>query len=351
MRYLKPTFPFRAGYGYSNLMFVAAGEVVASVSGQAWEQFIRDNILDPLQMRRTVLTVRNLDAKGNAAQPHATIKGKMESLSWVNWDAMGPAGGIISCVADMARWLQLQLGRGTLEGRKIFAARLSQDMWTPHNTQRAPLPAEGRADRHFRAYGLGWSLSDYKGRLVVEHGGSYDGMTSQTWMMPEEQLGMVVLTNSDRGISGSITSYIRDAFLGEPEKDWGTENLSGYKKRQAEAQARREKEAASRVTGTRPSLPLEGYAGTYGGPMYGNATVTLENGGLVLRLLPNPDLVADLTHWHYDTFELTWRKKFAYFGKGKVLFVFNNLGKVIEMKLDVPNEDFWFDELELLKQK
>jgi hypothetical protein len=84
--------------------------------------------------------------------------------------------------------------------------------------------------------------------------------------------------------------------------------------------------------------------------MYGQAEVRLENGKLVLTLLPNPDLVGDLSHWHYDTFVIEWRKKFPWFGSGKVQFVLDQNARVAEMKIDVPNEDFWFTELEFKKE-
>ena len=104
------------------------------------------------------------------------------------------------------------------------------------------------------------------------------------------------------------------------------------------------------MEGTHPSLELEGYAGRYGGPMYGDATVSLEDGRLVLRLLPNPDLVADLTHLHHDTFLIDWRNTFAWFGKGAATFLLDPYGTVTEVKLDVPNEDLWFHELELKRK-
>jgi predicted outer membrane repeat protein len=97
-------------------------------------------------------------------------------------------------------------------------------------------------------------------------------------------------------------------------------------------------------------MPLDSYAGTFGGAIYGDATVSTEAGGLVLRLLPNPNLVADLTPLDADTFTLKWRKKFAFFAGGRAQFIADTKGRVAELRLDVPNNDFWFDELELKKK-
>jgi hypothetical protein len=104
------------------------------------------------------------------------------------------------------------------------------------------------------------------------------------------------------------------------------------------------------VPGTKPSLPLEEYAGSYPSELYGEARVTLENGRLALRLLPNPDLVGDLTHWHFDTFALQWRRRFPWFGGGRAQFVLDQDVRITELKLDVPNDDFWFWEPRFLRR-
>jgi hypothetical protein len=198
---------------------------------------------------------------------------------------------------------------------------------------------------------MGWSLSDYRGRLVVEHGGAYDGMYSQVVLVPEEQLGFVVLTNSMTNIGSALKYVLIDRYLGGSDRDWSRDFLERARRRDtahAEEQARIERE---RVQGTAPSRPLADYAGTYPSDLYGTATVTLEKGALVLRLLPNPDLVADLTHWHFDTFHLRWRNEFPWFADGKAQFVLDNRAHVTEMKLDVPNEDFWFWEPKFLRKQ
>jgi CubicO group peptidase (beta-lactamase class C family) len=343
-RYLKPAFPFRAGYGYSNLMFLAAGEVVAKASGESWDDFVQARILAPLGMKRTITSTHQLGARGNFATPHSSFEGAVERIDWVNWDTMAPAGGIISSANDMARWLLLQLGAGALDGARIFSESAQRTMWTPHNVMSGPSPGSKESDTHFRTYGLGWSVSDFQGHFTAGHGGAYDGMFSQVWLMPEERLGIVVLTNCDRGVMAPIVDRIRDAYLGLPEKDysklaWETSKL---------AKAAKKDEPAPK--NARPPMTLDSYAGTFGGAMYGDATVSTEAGGLVLRLLPNPNLVADLTPLDADTFTLKWRKKFAFFAGGRAQFIPDTKGRIAELRLDVPNNDFWFDELELKKK-
>jgi hypothetical protein len=197
---------------------------------------------------------------------------------------------------------------------------------------------------------MGWSLADYRGRKIMSHGGGYDGMYSQVALAPEEGLGIVVLTNGMTGMAGALVYRVLDAYLGGEPRDWSGEALPGWIESRKEFEARQDAAEANRVTGTRPSLPLSGYTGTYGGPMYGDATVTDEGGHLVLSLLPNADLVADLEHLHYDTFIIRWRTDLAWFGKGTATFVLDAAGKATEMKLDVPNDDLFFTELEMKRR-
>ena len=349
-RYLKQAFPFRAGFGYSNIMFVAAGIVLERSSGKSWEEFVTEKILRPLAMDSTVISTDDLAGRSNVATPHGEADGVLRTFPWYNWDSMAPAGGIISSARDMARWMKLQLGKGTLDGMSVFSAAQARTMWTPHASFVVSERSErNMPSRHFSGYGLGWEVSDYMGRKVISHGGGYDGMFSHQALVPEEGLGVIVLTNSMSPVAGALTQEVLDAYLGAPERDWSSEALGRQKTGEERRKAARMKHDSSRAKGTKPSLALESYAGTYGGPMYGNAEVRLEKGKLVLALLPNPDLVADLTHWHYDSFVIEWRKKFPWFAGGTVQFLLDHDGAVSEMTIDVPNEDFWFTELELRK--
>ena len=350
-RYLPQAYPFRSGYGYSNLMFVAAGEVLRAVSGQDWHDYVEINFLAPLGMGRSVTSVNDLVEKDNVATPHKYRAGETLPLEWYNWDAMGAAGGIISSAHDMARWLLAQLAGGTLGGRRLFSADRQREMWTVHNPMAVSAAYQSRyPSTHFRGYGMGWSLSDYRGRKIASHGGGYDGMYSQVALVPEEGLGVVVLTNGMTDLAGSLVYRVLDAYLGGEARDWAAEALPRWQEARVAFEARQEAFEKNRISGTRPSLALARYAGTYGGDLYGDATVSVEEGDLVLRLLPNPDLVADLEHLHYDTFLIRWRKELAWFGKGAATFVLDGEGRPEELKLDVPNDDLWFHELELKRR-
>lgn len=351
-RFLPQAFPFRAGYGYSNLMFIAAGEVLRAVTGQDWHDYVEARFFQPLGMTRSVTSTNLLSMRDNVATPHKYVRGENLPIAWYNWDAMGAAGGIISSAHDMALWMAAQLAGGEAGGERLFSRARQQEMWSVLNPLAvSPGYQERYPSTHFRGYGMGWSLNDYLARKVVSHGGGYDGMYSQLALVPEEGLGVVVLTNAMTGVAPALVYRVLDAYLGGEPRDWAGEALPGWKESRVAFEARQDAFEEGRVPGTRPSLALEKYAGTYGGDLYGDATVTQENGSLVLRILPNPDLVANLEHLHYDTFLIRWRTELAWFGQGAATFVLDAAGTAAELKLDVPNDDLWFHELELKRRR
>jgi hypothetical protein len=186
-------------------------------------------------------------------------------------------------------------------------------------------------EAHFLSYGLGWFLSDYRGRKLVEHGGSIDGMRALVAMIPEEKLGVVVLTNlSGTILSIPLTYRIFDAYLGASPRDWSAEMLKTMNKLEEQARGMVAKQEAERVRGTKPSLALEKYAGDYRSEMYGDATVALENGKLMLRR--GPHFAGTMEHWHYDVFRVTWNDR--QMGKLFVSFRLDQKGKVAELNME-----------------
>ncbi|MCY7374423.1 MAG: serine hydrolase [Pyrinomonadaceae bacterium] len=346
VQFLKPTSSFRSQFGYQNLMFIAAGRVIEKVSGKTWSQFVTERILTPLGMTRTTTSVKNL--KDNYALPHNESGGKLRVLPPGNVDGAVAAAGLESSVADIAKWLRLQLGKGKFDGKQIYSEKQSGAMWSPVTPLPVnPFPAKDAPTQMFSAYGLGWFLQDYRGRKIVQHGGGLDGMISQTAMMPSENLGLVVLTNSETGVNSIMMNKIFDVFLNvEPGRDWSAERMIRSNLNKAKDAEADMKIVASRVANTKPSLALKDYAGNYVDELYGDATVAEENGKLVIRLVQSPNFVADLEHWHYDTFQIKWRPSVSYnFPRGFITFTLDKSGKTDEMKIDQPNNDFWFYEL------
>lgn len=351
VRYLPKVSSFRTRFGYQNLMFIAAGKIIEKVSGKTWCDFETERILSPLGMKRTTCSVKDLP--DNAAWPHNESGGKLRKLHRGNVDGAYAAAALNSSVADLSKWIRLQLGRGKFEGKQIFSEQRSWEMWQPYLTiPISEASSKANPTRHFNTVGMGWFLYDYHGRKVINHSGGLDGMLSYTGLIPEENLGFVVLTNSEAPAFGIMYSKIIDVFLNAPKRDYSAERLEREKIAKANEAEEIKKVDATRKTDTKPTLRLSDYAGTYSSQMYGDVTVAEENGRLVLRFPPSPNFIADLDHWHYDTFQIKWRPSVAYnFPRGFVTFTIDKNGKTDELKIDQPNNDFWFYELELKRTK
>ena len=206
--------------------------------------------------------------------------------------------------------------------------------------------------RHFNSYGMGWFLFDYQGRKIVNHSGGLDGMLSYTVLIPEDNTGFVVLTNSESPEFAIMMNKILDVMTGAPKHDYNADALARQAANDKADAEERAKQDAERVPNTKPTLALASYAGTYSSQMYGDVTVAEENGKLVMRLGPAPNFVADLEHWHYDTFQIHWRPSVKYnFPRGFVTFTIDKDAKTDQLKIDQPNNDFWFYELELHRSK
>ncbi|MBI4541083.1 MAG: serine hydrolase [Gemmatimonadetes bacterium] len=342
VRYLQPTWGFRTRYGYQNIMFLAAGQMLARIAGMSWDDLVRTRIFEPLGMRRTNTSVLVLKDDPNVAMPHVRAEDGVHPVPYRNIDNIAPAGSINSSVRDMAQWIRLQLGEGSYEGQRLVSPEAIREMHAAQMLQRIdPESEELFPTTHFQAYGLAWSLQDYHGRKLAQHGGGIDGMAARVALMPEEELGVVILSNlGGNGLVGALAYRIFDAYLGVAARDWSGIYLerAGRSRERAEAEARRLADA--RIRDTRPSLVLERYAGTYVDSLYGPVQVTREGNGLVFNF--GLDFAADLEHWHLDAFAMSfrhpvWRESM---GKRFVTFVLNPRGEVEElvvpMEVDVP---------------
>ncbi len=353
IRHLKPVSSFRSRYGYQNLMFISAGKILEKVSGKTWGAFVRTRVLDPLGMKRTTTSV--IEMKDNFALPHNESLGNgLRVLPPGNVDNSWGACGLNSSVNDIARWMRMQLGHGSFDGKQIVSREQIWDMWQPYTVMPISEGAfQANPARNFQAYGLGFALYDWHGRKIVSHGGGLDGMISQLAIVPGENLGVIVLTNSESSASRYVRDRVLECFLGVTNRpDRSAEGIAAQAKSdQSDAEAR-EKQNAARVPDAKPTLALDGYAGRYTGDLYGDVNITLEGDHLVLRLGPAPNFVADLEPWHYNTFQIKWRDTVKYnFPRGFVNFTIDATGKPDQLIIDQPNNDFWFYELDLHRVK
>ncbi len=318
VRHLEPSSSVRSRFGYQNIMYLAAGQIVPSITSKSWDDFLAERIFSPLGMKDSSTSISSLSKSNDVSTPHLKIDDKVTPIAWRMIDNIGPAGSINSNVVDMAQWVRLHLGNGKFGGKQLISEAAIKEMHTPQTIIRREGPYTiFYPDAHFMSYGMGWFLSDFRGKKLVEHGGAIDGMRAAVMMIPEENVGIVILTNMNGTLLPQFLSYrIFDAFMGKEPRDWAGEGFKGLAPLMAAAEAAQKKALAERVMGTSPSLSLEKYAGKYRSKMYGDIEVKSSNGKLSAHYGKNFN--GDLGHWNYDTFQVTWRD--AAMGKGFMQF-------------------------------
>ena len=352
-RYVRPATSFRSRYAYDNVLYMIAGQIVAAVSGKSWDDFIKDRIFTPLGMTTSNTTVAALLNSRDSATPHAKVEGRLKTIAPQPLENVGPAGSINSSVAEMSRWLIAQLNRGQIgEGRRLFSERQSREMWSAQTITPLgdPPPHLAALKANFSAYGLGWGLTEYRGFKSVSHTGGLMGYVSRVTLVPDLNLGVVVLTNQQSGGAfQSLTYRILDHYINAPATDW----VAAFKKSEEMGLARaaevEKRLTSTRDAGSKPSLPVAKYAGRYTDAWYGDITIGLEADKLVIRFSHTPLLVGDLEHWQQDTFVARWRDR-SLDADAFVTFALKPDGRIDQMKMVAvsPLTDFSFDFHDLL---
>jgi len=348
VRYLKPAYGFREHFGYSNLMFITAGELIPAITGRSWDDFVQEELLDKLEMNRSTLHVSDLNSLDNTAQPHTYVDGNLLQIPWLDWDNMGPAGSLISSANDMAKWLQMNLNNGIYKGDTLVSAWQMYELQNPRtNLAVTPGAKKMNPETNFKSYALGWSLMDYNSMKVISHNGGYDGMISQTLFIPEADLGFVIMTNSLSSMYYPLMYHTLDELLNVTEKtNWNDRLLTIITKNQEKSNEETAKWEAKRTLNTKPSLSAEAYAGYYGSPIYDTVEIKQEGKNLVIEFGRSPLLTATLTHWQHDTYQIEF-KALPSLPKGYVSFEISRNATVTAMEVYVDNPDFDFTELDL----
>ncbi|MGA2269884.1 MAG: serine hydrolase [Bryobacteraceae bacterium] len=356
LRFVKPATSFRSSYAYDNLLYLVAGQLIPAVTGKSWDDFVKERIFAPLGMTSTNTSTQALKAAGDVAIPHAKAGGKLEPLAHEDVDNNAPAGAINSCVADLAKWVAVQLNHGDMGKSRLFSEAQSKEMWSaqtiiPMSDLPSGAPAALAALRpNFSAYGLGWRLDDYRGKKIVWHTGGLSGYVSRVTMVPDLKLGVIVLTNQEAGGAFQAVTYtILDRYVGVPETDWVAPFLAQAKKGEADADEAVRKAADKRNANSRPSLPLASYAGRYRDAWYGDVAIEEHGGKLTISFTHTRQLTGDLEHWQYDTFVARWRDR-TLVADAYVTFSLKADGSIDEVKMAAvsPLTDFSFDFQDLL---
>ncbi|MEO5817025.1 MAG: serine hydrolase [Gemmatimonadaceae bacterium] len=276
VRFLKPESPFRSRWSYQNMMYLAAGEAAGKAAGSTWDDLIQRRIFTPLGMTSSSPTYRGVTTS-NLATAHAMNRETIEKKARFDAENIAGAGSIVSSANDMAQWLRFQLNDGVVAGTRLVSAAALRETHTPQMLIGAA-GGPGASDQTlFNTYGMGWIVQDYRHELAWQHGGNTPGMTAAVGMLPEKKLGVVVLTNMDHTpLADAVMHYIFDRHLGAPVRDYAREAV-------ARASAQRRPDTTAAHTPVSAPLPLAAYVGTYADSLYGEATVSIENGRLVFR--------------------------------------------------------------------
>ncbi len=315
LRYLKPATGFRESYAYDNILYIVAGALVEAVSGQSWEDFVKQNIFQPVGM-----TDAHTSYDPNAANKvalHVRSGGPIQGISQQSIlphgeaEVLAPAGGINASATDLARWMNVQLAHGKLpDGKRLFSEEQARVMWEPV----VVVPPSGPRNvallkPEMQNYALGWYVEMYRGHKIVRHTGAVGGALAALYLIPEKNVGVAVTINSEDGMAMiAVLYHLLDHYLAVPPTDW----VSVLQKSQAETIAKAQTKmktlpAPDPAGGAKPSLALAAYAGKYVDPWYGSMTIRdAGQGKLAIRFDRTPGMEGALEPVSGDKFRTRW---------------------------------------------
>lgn len=349
LRYLKQTSSFRTKYDYDNLLYLVAGEVVARVSGQGWDEFVESRIMKPLGMGNSAASLNRVRDRSNMIDAHVPVNGVLQVVPMYASTLLDPAGGIMSSVSDMTKWAMMQLNRGKYgEGNKsqLLSDKVHREMWTPQTV--IPVRNPGPYRVHFSAYGLGWGLSDVAGYLQASHTGGLAGIVTQVTLIPELKIGIIVFTNQQDGAAfTAITNTIKDGYLGIKGNDWIKTLKENGDKGVAEAK-RITDEIWAKIEAQRSksSMPVNNaiYTGTYSDIWFGDIVISDESGKLRFRSVKSPKMRGEMLYYTGNTFVVKWDDR-SMDADAWAVFTLDREGKAAAFTMDAisPLTDFSYD--------
>lgn len=347
-QHFKPESDFRTRFDYDNQLYIIAGELIARVSGMTWEKFIQTRILDPLGMTNSSPSQATIKDKSNLATPHSTTTGTIRTLTPFHDQINGAAGGIISNIDDMCKWMMLQLNKGKYGpalDKQLFSEKRQREMWTIHMAMDDnPNP---RYNEHFIGYGLGWALKDIKGNLHVSHTGGLPGMLTSVTLIPDMQLGIVILTNTESGgvyLFSALQQTIIDSYLGLDDFKWMDKYIQYAQTRSKSADSVVAKVWQTVAAAKTTKINAADYTGIYEDKWFGKIEVFLKGDQLWFKALRSPKLNGPMSYYKANTFAIKWEYQdmncdaFAMFSLDE-----NGKAQSIKMKGISPDIDFSFD--------
>ena len=352
VRYLKPKNAFRTTLDYNNIMFIVAGEVISRISGLSWAEFIEQRIMKPVGMTASYGSY-NRAAKADKISAHAPVDGKIVEIPHDWNETANAAGGIMSNIPDMLTWANFVMnGFTTKDGKKLLSDKQARELWTLQIS--SPVGANNPYDSKFYGYGLGWFLTDVRGKLQVQHSGGLIGTVTHFTLIPELKLGIVVLTNQQSGAAfTAITNTVKDAYIGGEARDWVT--YYGERQKKADAYYHKQKteayaKAAAFAKDKNAQLKDEQFVGSYKDVWFGEVKVLRENGKLRLVCQTSPRLKGDLSPYSKNSFIIKWDDR-SYDADAYFILNFDEKEKATSARLkpisDITDFSFDFEDLDL----
>ena len=291
LKYVDAAYPLRTTFEYNNQMYVVAGEVIKAVTGKSWTEFVKQGILEPLEMNSTFPLFSDVVNEINSAKPHFFNGNELETTKYsASNDNIAPAGSMASNAVDMARWIKFLLNDcENTEGVTLLDRTVCQEMFRPQTVLKESVyPTAKLIHSNWNTYGMGWFQQDYEGRKVDFHTGSIYGTSAIIGMIRDEKLGVFIAANKDHAeIRHALMYRVFDLFDEEPAKDWSSDlNVLYDEIAKEEKMAISKKDSlrlANRQSGTKPRSSLSEYAGNYESPLYGKLTILKSDDGLEIK--------------------------------------------------------------------
>ncbi|HTQ27883.1 MAG TPA: serine hydrolase [Puia sp.] len=335
MRLIKPAYAYHDSFIYQNLMYLVAGELIHHISGQSWEDFISQRLFRELGMNHTYPGYSYSLQESSHETPHFIVRDSVRPIPLIDYPSVGPAGGVWSCADDMEKWMLFLLDSATTSSRKrLITAATYREIFKPQTMVTAEqfYPTMLLTKPHWTTYGLGWFQEDYRGRMVQFHTGSLDGAVAIIGLIPTEHFGIYIFGNLDHvELRHALMYKAMDLYcFRDNGRDWSRDMFSLYQSLKDTARKKQTEEAARRVMGTRPSLPLASYAGHYSNEVYGDADILMEGDSLSMKL-PN-NISFKLRHWNFDSF--VGYCNHAWWDQSFVKFTLDGEGKIAQFDMD-----------------
>lgn len=338
LKYCEPDYGFREVFNYNNFMYMAAGEIINLVSGKTWEEYVKERIFKPLEMNVTNFTIEDMEKTLDYAKPYINnyLDNRIIALQYNrNLQGIGPAGSINSNINEVANWVICQMGKGKYKDKQVVPNSIIEETMKPALI--SDYYDANYKEFSFGLYGMGRVMTTYKGHAMNEHSGMIDGFRSRITIFPDDDLGIVILYNTQNQPLRDLLQYeIADRLLGSEKTDWNQRLLDWRKGKVENYKKSLAENKLEIIPNTKPSHELADYTGEFENEIYGKINVKLVGEQLWFQFYI---FNFPLNHIHYDQFETP---KHEQYGQYRISFLTNSQGKIdqIQMELDKPDVVF-----------